>query len=969
MTRPAVLSLGLTTLAILGCSGGGGTNNNPVVASIAVSLSSNSVEVDETVQASATPRDTDGNPLTRSVTWSSSNNTVASVSTSGVVTGVTAGSANIIATIGTVTGQAALTVTSSAAQITGLTLTGANGQPLSLGNVAGTIGLDFTLTVPAGQTGGTLVVTINGVEFAREPANTAPAALRTGAGEAAYTGTQHVMTNTAQVNYTLNGEQISALPRLGNTAGAVLQLAYLPPGVTQPSATAQSTITLANPDAVTGRVRRQTPLVLIDGKNWSANDIDVELIPIQFGADAIQSVEVRAGDYQAEFGSGAIGGVINVVTRTGTTIPNRSTLTRSGFRYESNPSTGTNFFFSQYRFGTTDYSPQTAEPARNGNCLYTRGTGVIQPLSVANPVTLATGCTTWVRPNTLGASHLTGGWEDISTLWFHDSKEPTGAPGAYTLATRPTTPGASAFGPWGGFGVLDNHIGATYNPVWGLDLSKITDQGSGIDLNQSYEWHASTNPNFTPGPSTLITDYSQLIESGATRNYFFKTGWLDKVGNKGFIPLTTRLGNAWTIGNQLSLNLGVDLAAVSINNNGGTATYNGPQDGFVNRNPNPAGLGFGFNNVGSSPVGYAANGTLWARIYQDLDVGKPVYGEGATTNVPWWVATDGVSPNLSLSWSNVRSLSASRNGGSGEGVFTGFFGLVDRSGAVPLGGFRGPVRWVDDFTEPTAQVTGSGPFIPGSNSTVTATLFDPTGLDGFRIGPVFSLGHTGFDAGFAYVMPGQFNIGTGLGGPIIKNHSRNITNPVPYGMVFYNPFAGNINGPVYNTIGVAVRARDLARNWSPLATLFFANTAVVPVPTDPIAIRFSASATQGCRGSPCGNGSSNLLTLQASWDSPFSMDPLNKFEYYTLSADKRINFLGKAAAPTVSPITGGFRYSVSTIIDLARFCGPAGFHQLIGVGQSANGGFWYKNDSFLPLTLFEPSVANPYCATAERLAP
>ena len=86
----------------------------PPVASVTVSLGSSSITAGQTTQATATEKDASGNTLTgRTVTWSSNNTAVATVSGSGLVTAVAAGSAQITATSEGKTGSAALTVSSS----------------------------------------------------------------------------------------------------------------------------------------------------------------------------------------------------------------------------------------------------------------------------------------------------------------------------------------------------------------------------------------------------------------------------------------------------------------------------------------------------------------------------------------------------------------------------------------------------------------------------------------------------------------------------------------------------------------------------------------------------------------------------------------------------------------------------------------------------------------------------------------
>ena len=82
------------------------------VASVSLSPASASVSVGQTVQFVATPKDANGNALTgRTVTWGSSNSSVATVSGSGLASGAAAGSATITATSEGKNGSATITVT------------------------------------------------------------------------------------------------------------------------------------------------------------------------------------------------------------------------------------------------------------------------------------------------------------------------------------------------------------------------------------------------------------------------------------------------------------------------------------------------------------------------------------------------------------------------------------------------------------------------------------------------------------------------------------------------------------------------------------------------------------------------------------------------------------------------------------------------------------------------------------------
>src|SRR5947207_1139000 len=81
------------------------------VATVTVTPASANLAVGQTVQLTATTKDANGNPLSgRTITWSSSNTAVATVTTSGSVKGVTAGSATITATSEGQSGASAITV-------------------------------------------------------------------------------------------------------------------------------------------------------------------------------------------------------------------------------------------------------------------------------------------------------------------------------------------------------------------------------------------------------------------------------------------------------------------------------------------------------------------------------------------------------------------------------------------------------------------------------------------------------------------------------------------------------------------------------------------------------------------------------------------------------------------------------------------------------------------------------------------
>ena len=129
-----VSSTGLVTAVTVGAAtitatseGRGGTATvtvgSPPVASVTVSLASTAITVGSTTQATATTLDASGNALTgRTVSWSSDNSFVATVSNAGVVTGIGGGSVNITAASEGKNGSAALTVNAIAIASTTVSL-------------------------------------------------------------------------------------------------------------------------------------------------------------------------------------------------------------------------------------------------------------------------------------------------------------------------------------------------------------------------------------------------------------------------------------------------------------------------------------------------------------------------------------------------------------------------------------------------------------------------------------------------------------------------------------------------------------------------------------------------------------------------------------------------------------------------------------------------------------------------------
>ncbi len=98
-------------VALIGCGSGSSS-----VTSITLSPLSPAVLINGTVQLSATGTRADGSTTTPSVTWTTGNSAIATVTSGGLVTGVGAGSTTVSATSGSVVGTTSVLVTNSQLQ-------------------------------------------------------------------------------------------------------------------------------------------------------------------------------------------------------------------------------------------------------------------------------------------------------------------------------------------------------------------------------------------------------------------------------------------------------------------------------------------------------------------------------------------------------------------------------------------------------------------------------------------------------------------------------------------------------------------------------------------------------------------------------------------------------------------------------------------------------------------------------------
>lgn len=176
------------------------TTTTASVASISVSLNASSIAMGQTTQASATAYDSTGAVLTgRTMAWSSSDTTVATVSSSGFVTARKAGSARITAASGGKSGSATETVTTATlAPVATVTVT-LNSSALTVGQTTqgSAVLRDASGNILSGRTitwssSNTSVATVSGSGYITS----------VGAGSAVITATSESKTGTASVSVT-----------------------------------------------------------------------------------------------------------------------------------------------------------------------------------------------------------------------------------------------------------------------------------------------------------------------------------------------------------------------------------------------------------------------------------------------------------------------------------------------------------------------------------------------------------------------------------------------------------------------------------------------------------------------------------------------------------------------------------------------------------------------------------------------
>jgi hypothetical protein len=162
----------LSLMVVSGCSSGSSTTVSATLTSIAVTPANPSVAVNGTQQFTATGTYSDNSTanISGSVTWSSSNTSVANITNSGLATmGSAAGTTTIQASLGSIHGSTLLTVTGSNTTAGTVTVTPGNAATTTLntGSTTTTLGFNF----PVNSVNTSVNVTVTQVAASALPAS------------------------------------------------------------------------------------------------------------------------------------------------------------------------------------------------------------------------------------------------------------------------------------------------------------------------------------------------------------------------------------------------------------------------------------------------------------------------------------------------------------------------------------------------------------------------------------------------------------------------------------------------------------------------------------------------------------------------------------------------------------------------------------------------------------------------------
>jgi len=928
------------------------------VAAVAVTLNASSISVGQTTQGAAVTRDAQGNALTgRTIAWSSSNTAVATVSVAGLVTGVSPGTANIIATSEGQSGQAAITV-SPGVSVSGLTLTTAGGAPLDTNNVAGSFSLSTDVELPTGFRG-VRTIRLDTIVVARD------SVFGTSSLSARVVPFQRAIETTSATRVLTAGE-LTSTPHYPNGRHVVdfTVIGQLPNGTTI-TRTVQSAIHTRNANTFRLFVEPARRVTLIDGRTIETGTLTGQLDIVAFDQAAVSEIEIVRAPAQATYGSNPIAGVLTVATLRGSDL--RKPFNLLAANYES-PDAGTRYLIERIIAGDVTYFPRQAPISVSGNTPSVDGSGWATPASIAGGISLSGGLryqpSAPFPPGVLSANYSE--WSTGARLI--DNLAPRGAAGFLTPYDRNYTVGARAWSPTGKLGLSMNYLGAGTTAADFLDTGKLQSDLSGLPTASGFTWYRGNALGTLFQPGNLITSWS-AIPASLTRDFYLGARASDGAGNVGEWVVTTTAENPYTTGNVVSpsTQYGIAPGLWGKLDLTGSLTRTGARSGSVFNAAGVAASSHAWEVTGVSYKPNAAFGTLRnylnpADCYRGYDncTTPQVLGGSVNTSTGKFSYSDPISAMIAAR--------VARSGGSGDGLYAGEYWAGDLGGNIPpwssMGMGMGSGWWggLVDRSTPTADGSITVNSINNVSYTVSAT--DPLAIESVGLGARFDLTHSLFPGGKLFAWLDWLPLGGDLSTGLSTSVSQTFTGEAITHGAFFTNSTGIASAPFYPVLGGTVQSRDWAWNYSLLRHIGVANA--FPTPTIPAGVtyHFSLGGSSVCRDFTCPVGQSNLLDWYMDVRSPTSTPPVTKAAFQLIPiAGGAVYHVGTDDTPVTTQVGSLYNHRYTVQWDAHRACIPPGtfFAKVMVVALVHHLAFF--NGTFLNLNV---TGSNTPCTKAAR---
>ncbi|MCC6318357.1 MAG: Ig-like domain-containing protein [Gemmatimonadaceae bacterium] len=928
----------------------------PPVATVTVALAAPMIAIGQTTQATAVLRDAAGAALTgRVVAWTSASPAVATVNGStGLVTGISAGNAIIVATSEGRTGQATVTVREPVA-LGAVSLQRMDGQPIDPSNVAGRIKHSVDPVLPAGFRG-VIEVKVRGRVMRTDSVFGAATSGRT----LARTGDIDRELDTASPVTVLTARELTSTVLANGATDIETTLRGLPAGGPPVSTTVRTAITLRNDDAVRLFVQPARTTV-INGTPVYSGSTNMYVQDLAYSGIAIDQVEVIAVGAQSTYGSQPIGGVINLITRTAGDVGKEFTVTVPG----ESPQNGMRFAIGLVSRGPLSYRIGDI-PRTNGNAASIDGSLLATTLQESATITLPQGISyQYIPPQDLGIFPAGYTPVDASPRWS-DNQAPVASPTAVAPLQRALVVGQRAWGSTGKLGLSGNYFGNEYSAATFVSPGGFTDNVAGVPSAPSYTWYASKARSTLFAPSSRVSDFG-VIPQTFSREWYLGVSLSDRAGNAGFYPVKTNAANPYTTGNVMtpSAQLGQTDGLFGRITSADNVTNSGVLSGAVFSNP--ATLGNWKLSVSVTGLNYASNMMtgLVSRYGARADC---LYGFSGCT-VPEVLGStanaQGTQLGFDLTMADLNNRWRANLGGTGEGVVEGAFVPYNAAGIEGMNAhsWQRPFISLFDFTSPTSQVAVTTT-TPG-NVNVKLTGADNLGLEGFEVGAYWNWPNprSGQDLRIPfYVGSAGGNLAQGFD----TNMQLDIAGAYPRIGSFFDPVSGAVTGPHFDIKGVYSRWRDWSHRWSSVSQVAWSNTEPIPPIASGLQIRHSTSTQTVCGGTVCQGNVPMTATFVLEAFTPVRVIPFPKGKVVLIGPGGDISFLDEDEDPDELQVTGGWRYTYTFGADGAQLRLPAGNYLAKYVMPDKDGKRVFFSGQFGGLNIVAPAQPNPWLTRPMR---